>query len=46
MDLSPYSHLPKLPGADATATPFLWLLALSALFTAAGLVGLRRRDVG
>ncbi|MEX2974885.1 ABC transporter permease [Streptomyces sp. C184] len=46
MDLSPYSHLPKLPGADATAAPFLWLLALSALFTAAGLVGLRRRDLG
>jgi len=46
MDLSPYSHLPKLPGAEATAAPFLWLLALSALFTAAGLVGVRRRDLG
>ncbi|MFD5735979.1 ABC transporter permease [Streptomyces sioyaensis] len=46
MDLSPYSHLPKLPGADATAAPFLWLLALSAVFTAAGLVGVRRRDLG
>ncbi|WP_432000726.1 ABC transporter permease [Streptomyces sioyaensis] len=46
MDLSPYGHLPKLPGADATAAPFLWLLALSALFTAAGLVGVRRRDLG
>lgn len=45
MDLSPYSHLPKLPGTDATAAPFLWLLALSALFTAAGLAGLRRRDL-
>ncbi|QTZ92795.1 ABC transporter permease [Streptomyces auratus] len=45
MDLSPYSHLPKLPGADATAAPFLWLLALSAVFTAAGLVGVRRRDL-
>ncbi|MFI0905696.1 ABC transporter permease [Streptomyces sioyaensis] len=46
MDLSPYSHLPKLPGADATAAPFLWLLALSAVSTAAGLVGVRRRDLG
>ncbi|MEW9517827.1 ABC transporter permease [Streptomyces tubercidicus] len=46
MHLSPYSHLPKLPGADATAAPFLWLLALSALFTALGLVGVRRRDIG
>ncbi|GFE15218.1 ABC transporter membrane-spanning protein [Streptomyces glebosus] len=46
MNLSPYSHLPKLPGADATAAPFLWLLALSVLFAAVGLVGVRRRDIG
>ncbi|WP_329128294.1 ABC transporter permease [Streptomyces caniferus] len=46
MDLSPYSHLPKLPGADATAAPFAWLLILSAALAAAGLAGLRRRDIG
>ncbi|MFH8678878.1 ABC transporter permease [Streptomyces lydicus] len=46
MDLSPYSHLPKLPGAGTTAAPFVWLLALSALFAAAGLAGFRRRDIG
>ncbi|MEU8786294.1 ABC transporter permease [Streptomyces sp. NPDC048637] len=46
MNLSPYSHLPKLPGADATAAPFVWLLALSALFALVGLVGVRRRDIG
>ncbi|MYX09124.1 ABC transporter permease [Streptomyces sp. SID8375] len=46
MNLSPYSHLPKLPGADATAAPFVWLLALSALFALLGLVGMRRRDIG
>ncbi|MFG2209780.1 ABC transporter permease [Streptomyces sp. NPDC048638] len=46
MDLSPFSHLPKLPGGQATAAPFLWLLGLSLLFTAVGLVGLRRRDMG
>ncbi|MGW2394864.1 ABC transporter permease [Streptomyces lydicamycinicus] len=46
MNLSPYSHLPKLPGADATAAPFLWLPALAVLFAAVGLVGVRRRDVG
>ncbi|MEU5213590.1 ABC transporter permease [Streptomyces sp. NPDC020742] len=46
MDLSPYSHLPKLPGAEATAAPFVWLLALSAVCAAAGLVGVRRRDLG
>ncbi|MFJ6601402.1 ABC transporter permease [Streptomyces lydicus] len=46
MNLSPYGHLPKLPGAEATAAPFVWLLALSALFAAAGLAGFRRRDIG
>ncbi|MFJ8675524.1 ABC transporter permease [Streptomyces sp. NPDC093589] len=46
MDLSPYSHLPKLPGAEVTAAPFVWLLVLSAVFLAAGLAGLRRRDIG
>ncbi|MFE1174959.1 ABC transporter permease [Streptomyces sp. NPDC058773] len=46
MKLSPYSHLPKLPGADVTAAPLVWLLALSALFALVGLVGVRRRDIG
>ncbi|MFH8344702.1 ABC transporter permease [Streptomyces sp. NPDC018045] len=46
MNLSPFSHLPKLPGGDATAAPFLWLLALTAVCVAAGLAALRRRDVG
>ncbi|WP_310728611.1 ABC transporter permease [Streptomyces sp. N2A] len=45
MDLSPYGHLPKLPGTQATAAPFVWLLALSAVFLAAGLAGFRRRDI-
>ncbi|MFK8847634.1 ABC transporter permease [Streptomyces sp. Ac-502] len=46
MNLSPFSHLPKLPGGEATAAPFLWLLALTAVFVAAGLTALRRRDIG
>ncbi|MEV5598174.1 ABC transporter permease [Streptomyces sp. NPDC052496] len=46
MNLSPFSHLPKLPGAETTAAPFLWLLGLTAVLVAAGLAGLRRRDIG
>ncbi|WP_438487232.1 ABC transporter permease [Streptomyces sp. S186] len=46
MDLSPFGHLPKLPGGAVTAAPFLWLTALSAVLISAGLAGLRRRDIG
>ncbi|HZN19021.1 MAG TPA: ABC transporter permease [Micromonosporaceae bacterium] len=46
MDLSPYTHLPKLPGTPFTATPLLWLVALAAALTVAGLAGFRRRGIG
>ncbi|GHC71348.1 ABC transporter permease [Streptomyces cinnamoneus] len=46
MGLSPFGHLPKLPGAVASAVPFVWLTALAAALTCAGLVALRRRDLG
>lgn len=46
MNTSPFSHLPKLPGDEMTAAPFLWLLLLSVVLAAGGLVGLRRRDIG
>lgn len=46
LDLSPFAHLPKLPGAHAAAAPYLWLTLLAAALTAAGLQGLRRRDIG
>jgi ABC-2 type transport system permease protein len=46
LDVSPFTHVPKLPGAAVTATPLLWLsLAVLALI-AAGLAALRRRDIG
>ena len=45
LDISPFTHLPQLPVADATAAPYLWLLLTAALFLAAGLAGLRRRDL-
>jgi polyether ionophore transport system permease protein len=46
MDISPYAHVPKLPAADMSVTPVAWLLGLAIALAAAGLVGLRRRDIG
>ncbi|MFJ2173896.1 ABC transporter permease [Streptomyces sp. NPDC087851] len=45
MNLSPFGHLPKLPGAEMTWTPVLVLTGLAVALVAAGLAGLRRRDV-
>ncbi|MFD0203119.1 MULTISPECIES: ABC transporter permease [Saccharothrix] len=46
MDLSPFTHIPKVPGAEVTATPLLWLTLVAAALVAAGFAGFRRRDVG
>lgn len=46
MNLSPFGHLPKLPGsADMTWGPVMALLAIAAALVAAGLAGLRHRDM-
>ncbi|MEU5057121.1 MULTISPECIES: ABC transporter permease [unclassified Streptomyces] len=45
MNLSPFGHLPKLPGGEMAWTPVLTLLAIAVVFVAAGLTGLRRRDL-
>lgn len=44
--LSPFTHVPRLPGAVLTASPLLWLSLAALALAAAGLAGLRRRDVG
>ncbi|OKI46744.1 ABC transporter permease [Streptomyces sp. TSRI0281] len=45
MNLSPFSHLPKLPGGEMAWTPVLLLTAVAAVVVAAGLAALRRRDI-
>jgi len=44
-DLSPFTHIPRLPGSAMTWQPVLWLSALTVVGLAAGLFGLRRRDM-
>jgi ABC-2 type transport system permease protein len=46
LDISPFTHAPRLPGGTVTAAPLLWLCALALAASIAGLVGLRRRDIG
>ena len=46
LDLSPFSHVPKLPGADVVLTPLVVLTAAGALALTAGLGAFRRRDIG
>ncbi|MFE6160794.1 ABC transporter permease [Streptomyces sp. NPDC056486] len=45
LNVSPYGHLPKLPGGGMEWAPVVVLLAIAAAFVATGLAGLRRRDM-
>ncbi|HKE63980.1 MAG TPA: ABC transporter permease [Micromonosporaceae bacterium] len=46
MDLSPFTHTPKLPGVGVTYVPFVLLTAVAVGLALVGLAGFRRRDVG
>ena len=45
MNVSPFAHIPRLPGGEVSLPPLVWLVVTAAALTAAGLVTLRRRDV-
>jgi ABC-2 type transport system permease protein len=46
MDVSPFTHVPKVPGGVFSWTPLGWLTLLCAGLMVTGLAGFRRRDVG
>lgn len=46
MDISPFTHTPKLPGGEFSVVPVVWLTVVAAGLIAAGLASFRRRDIG
>lgn len=46
MDISPFTHVPRMPGGDFAPAPMVWLTAIAAGLIVIGLGGFRRRDVG
>ncbi|MBU6536010.1 ABC transporter permease [Streptomyces mayonensis] len=45
LDMSPYGHLPKLPGGEMSWAPVPVLVLIAGALVGAGLAGLRRRDL-
>ncbi len=45
LDISPFSHIPKVPGAAVSVTPLVSLLAIAVALGVGGLIGLRNRDI-
>jgi ABC-2 type transport system permease protein len=45
-DVSPFAHVPRLPGGDYSSGPLLGLALTTAVLLVAGFLGFRRRDLG
>lgn len=45
LDLSPFAHVPSLPGGGVQLLPVAVLILIAAALAAGGLAGLRRRDL-
>jgi ABC-2 type transport system permease protein len=46
LDISPFTHVPKLPGGAFSIVPLAWLCAVTVVLAALCVAGLRRRDIG
>ena len=46
LDISPFTHVPRLPGGTVSASPLWWLCAIAVVLGVTGLAALRRRDIG
>ena len=46
LDVSPFTHVPKLPGGPVSVAPLVWLSVIALALAGAGLIGLRQRDIG
>jgi ABC-2 type transport system permease protein len=45
LDVSPFTHIPRVPGGPVTVLPLLVLTAVTVLLLVAGLTGFRRRSI-